>query len=74
MSEGQRIPLNKAIAISEEFIALISDACERVEVAGSIRRRSGSVGDVEICCIPKLEPDLFGDEGDSLLDYLIVGR
>ena len=38
--------------------------CERIEIAGSIRRREKSVGDIEIVCIPKTIPigdDLFGE-------------
>lgn len=36
--------------------------CDRIEIAGSIRRQATEVKDIEIVCIPKLEEqrDLFG--------------
>ena len=49
----------------------LEDVCDRIEVAGSIRRRRQFVGDIEILCIPKTGGlDLFGEpvEGDSALD------
>ena len=58
-----RVPLALAVAIAEEVRALLAPACERLEVAGSIRRRRPDVGDVELVAVPKTAParlDLFG--------------
>jgi DNA polymerase/3'-5' exonuclease PolX len=58
-----RVPLAVAVAISEEARALLFPVCERLEVAGSIRRRRPDVGDVELVAVPKTAPvrvDLFG--------------
>lgn len=45
--------LERAKAIAEKIKALLEPACERVEIAGSIRRQKPEVGDVELLCIPK---------------------
>jgi DNA polymerase/3'-5' exonuclease PolX len=58
-----RVPLALAVAIAEEVRALLAPACERLEVAGSIRRKRPDVADVELVAVPKTAParlDLFG--------------
>jgi len=45
--------LQQAKAIAEELKGLLELACERIEVAGSIRRRKPEVGDIELLCIPR---------------------
>ena len=45
--------LEKAKTIAEELKRLLLPACERVVVAGSIRRQKPEVGDIELLCIPK---------------------
>jgi hypothetical protein len=62
-----RIPLAEAEALAAEVVELLHPACERIEVAGSIRRRVLAPGDIEIVCIPRIERvwstnevDLFG--------------
>jgi len=51
--EGLVMELQKARAIAEELKKLLEPACERIEVAGSIRRQKPFVRDVELLCIPK---------------------
>ena len=45
--------LEKAKAIAEKIKAVLESSCEKVEVAGSIRRQKPEVGDIELLCIPK---------------------
>jgi len=45
--------LSKAKAIAEKVKAELQPHCERIEIAGSIRREKPEVGDVEIVAIPK---------------------
>src|SRR5690348_11104894 len=79
MSTGTRIPLRQAEQSAERLIERIRDCCERIEVAGSIRRRLPTVGDIELVAVPKIDRqpviDLFGDtvnstERDTLADAL----
>ena len=58
-----------------ELVELLRGACERLEVAGSLRRGAAEVGDVELVCVPRIGPslyagDLFGGGGPSKVDYL----
>jgi len=44
--------------------------CDRIEIAGSVRRRCSSVGDIEIVCIPKIyEAGLFGNEPERTTEW-----
>ncbi len=61
-----RLPLERAEPLARELVDRITPACQRIEVAGSIRRRAPDVGDIEIVAIPRVErrqrtlEDLFG--------------
>lgn len=52
----------EAKAIAEKWVQLLTPACERIEIAGSIRRSQAEIGDIDIVCKPHTmtEPDLFG--------------
>lgn len=43
----------EAFEIAEKVKALLSPHCERIEIAGSIRRKKPDVKDIEIVAIPK---------------------
>ncbi|MBA7516341.1 hypothetical protein ES705_08389 [subsurface metagenome] len=45
--------LKKARGIAEELLELLKPACQRVTIAGSIRRRKPFPNDIELLCIPK---------------------
>lgn len=45
--------LDKAKAIAEELMSLLSPCCNRITIAGSIRRQKPDVGDIELLVIPK---------------------
>jgi DNA polymerase/3'-5' exonuclease PolX len=62
MSEGKRIPRPEALAAAQKICTILSPVCERIEIAGSLRRLKPDVGDIEIVCIPKIEYDLLGNE------------
>jgi DNA polymerase/3'-5' exonuclease PolX len=54
-------------------IELLAPACERIQIAGSIRRRKETVKDVEIVLIPKTEPTgMFGDGPPASLQFQLV--
>lgn len=59
------IQLAHAQAIAFELIDLLNPFCERIEVAGSVRRKKNIVKDIELVLIPKQEiifEGLFNDE------------
>lgn len=55
-----KIDLTEAETIADKVRQHISPAMDRVEVAGSIRRRKEVVGDIEICGIPGDRGRLIG--------------
>lgn len=54
-----KLTLTQALPLAEKIEAVLSPACERIRIAGSIRRRKPTVGDIEIVAIPKLIPDML---------------
>lgn len=67
--------LAQARAFADRVVAVLEPACSRIEIAGSIRRLSPEVGDVEIVAVPRGIPiNLFGEPGDGPndLDRLIA--
>ncbi len=72
MSLAPQTPLTLAQAdrLAEKIRVALVNACARVEIAGSIRRRREQINDVEILAEPLWQPALFGqaDPRGSLLD------
>lgn len=52
-SSKERVPLAKALVLVGEVIEILRPTCDRIEIAGSIRRNSMMVGDIELVVIPK---------------------
>lgn len=61
MSYNKRIPLKKAQNWAARLVEILRPHCDRVEVAGSIRREMPDCGDIDIVCIPKHDFDLMGN-------------
>jgi DNA polymerase/3'-5' exonuclease PolX len=75
----QKFPRSAAISVAREILAAITPFCERIILAGSLRRRKQEVGDVEILYIPMfvVEPDGLFDKhtvnlADRALDKLLL--
>ncbi len=58
--------LKRAKAIAEKLVEKLDPYCERIEIAGSIRRGEPEVGDIEIVAIPN-------NFADALLPFLLPG-
>lgn len=54
----------KALEIANKWVSELAPFCEKIQIAGSIRRGKPEVKDIEIVCQPKNEPviDMFGNE------------
>ena len=48
-----RFARETALAVAESLRAALAPGCERIEIAGSLRRRKATVGDVELLYIPR---------------------
>ena len=65
MSSGEKQPRAVVLPIAEKLVSILAPYCERIEIAGSLRRMKPEVGDIELVLIPKLGPDpasLFGED------------
>ena len=54
-----KIPLAEAEEIASRVVEKLMPYCQRIEIAGSIRRRKAEIGDIEIVAEPKMIRDLF---------------
>jgi DNA polymerase/3'-5' exonuclease PolX len=65
----------EAKRLADQLLAELSPVCERIEIAGGVRRMKPDPHDIELVAIPKLEPikDLFGGIGGqrNLLNQFI---
>jgi DNA polymerase (family 10) len=61
--EPRRLPLDYARRCAERLTAWLTPFTERLEVAGSIRRKLPTCGDIDLVAIPRTAPqhDLIGD-------------
>ena len=62
-------PIGELKPVADDLVARLRSACERLEIAGSIRRGRPQVGDIELVAIPRFEDrkkveqgTLFGPE------------
>lgn len=66
------IPWEVAMEVAQTLQTTLNPACEKIQIAGSLRRRKPLVNDIEILLIPKLAviPDpenMFPDPSDMAL-------
>lgn len=67
--EGKRFPLAEARAIAEDLLKELQAYCERIEIAGSLRRNRLDVGDIDLVMIPKrYETGMFATGIATVLD------
>lgn len=69
----QQVPIAYAFRIAEQLVELFAPLCDRIEIAGSIRRQKPLVGDIEIVCVPKWHTDLLGQIISSHIDTMVDG-
>ena len=65
LDDRPRFDYREARAAATRAVDILRPHCHRIEIAGSLRRLSPQVHDIEIVCIPKIEAagaDLFGTE------------
>lgn len=75
MSAGQPIAWGEAHRRAQAVAGALETACERIEIAGSLRRRKLEVRDIELVAVARLEdrPDgLFGSETIDLLEARVA--
>lgn len=63
--------LETAKAIASELLWVLEPACQRVTIAGSIRRRKPYPNDIELLCIPKYDSGI--DQLDNEI-HILMGQ
>lgn len=61
----QKRSYQQMLTMAEAIVGGLQPACERIEIAGSLRRRKAEVGDIEIIAAPKLTLNLLGEPSNS---------
>ena len=84
MSKDKKRPIEEIQPVAESIVESLRPYCDRIEIAGSIRRGVAMVGDIEIVAVPKttvLQATLFDDirPGSTnhlheYLDQLVIDR
>lgn len=77
MSAGDRVSLLEAATVAEQLVSVLRIGAERIEVAGSIRRKRPDVGDIEIVAVPRLHVErlregLFEDRDVTVDEFQVV--
>jgi DNA polymerase/3'-5' exonuclease PolX len=64
------IPLDRAQGVTNALCAALIESCQRLSVAGSIRRGKRFVGDIELLAVPlgTVQTDLFGAPAGTVSD------
>ena len=55
-SQCLKMEWSRAIDLAKDIRILLQPACERVEIAGSVRRMRHEINDIEIVALPKRDP------------------
>ena len=64
--EKQKYPIAQVLPVADKVLSQLEPYCEKLCIAGSVRRKKAFVGDIEILAIPKFETlvpygELFGN-------------
>ncbi len=73
MSSGAKVDRLIALSVALHLQEILGPACERIEIAGSLRRGVDKVGDIELVAVSKLsEPvDLWGNDREPIIGDLV---
>jgi DNA polymerase/3'-5' exonuclease PolX len=71
MSQNKEIPYKTAWAVAKKIVQELSPACERVEIAGSLRRAKPAVHDIDIVLLPRLSSGVGLQASASRLDEIL---
>lgn len=69
MSDKKKFDADEACPVAEHLLKLLRPFCERIEIAGSLRRMKDRVGDIELLFVPKMaarQTGLFDQEPFNL--------
>lgn len=73
MSKSPKRPYAEIFPVAKRIVERLRPYCQRIELAGSLRRGRPLVGDIELVALPRAQLDLFGNSTGSrtLLDRFL---
>lgn len=73
MMGKQKRAYSEVMRAAGALVECLQPACERIAIAGSLRRKKPEVGDIEIVAIPSPVLNLFGEaSGETYVDYCLA--
>lgn len=74
MSSGIKRPYEQVLRIALQMVERLQPVCERIEIAGSLRRKKPEIGDIELIAVPILDRNLLDEVMyPSPLDRMLAG-
>ena len=64
-------PAGVARAVARKIVEELRPACDRIEIAGSLRRGNPAVHDIDLVLLPKTSSEEFSLGGSNLLEELL---
>lgn len=64
-------PAEVARAVARKIVEELRPACDRIEIAGSLRRGNPAVHDIDLVLLPKVSADEFSLGGSTPLEELL---
>ena len=61
-----------ALVVARRIVSELGSACERIEIAGSLRRGNSAVHDIDIVLLPTEAPEEFSLRDQTLLERAIA--
>ena len=77
MSTATKTAIATITPVAHHLLDALAPYCERIELAGSLRRQKPMVGDIEIVAIPRRPKNIFGEPLyvlPTLLDEFLAGK
>lgn len=71
METTKMFPAEVARAVARKIVEKLRPACERIEIAGSLRRGNLTVHDIDLVLLPKVSADEFSLGGSTALEELL---
>jgi DNA polymerase/3'-5' exonuclease PolX len=76
MSTQTKRPYSEVMPIALRLVEALRPYCQRIELAGSLRRQREMIGDIEVVAVPLPRTDLFGTpiKGPTPLDAFLAEK
>lgn len=73
MSKTTRYPYTEVMPIASHICEALRPYCDRIEIAGSLRRNRPTIGDIDLVALPRQNVNLFGDPvpGPTILETFL---